>query len=511
MIGGVETPVRRGKVYLVGAGPGDPGLVTVKGLDCLKKADVVVYDRLIDDTLLNATPPEAERIYVGKGTGSRAMEQEDINQLLVNKAREAKTVVRLKGGDPFVLGRGAEEAEALAVNHIPFEVVPGISSALAVPAYAGIPVTHRRLASSFTVVTGHEDAEKDKSSIAWDKISAGGNTLVFLMGVGNLGHIVDQLIRNGKSPATPVAVISRGTGPGQRTVVGTLEDIAGQAHKESLQPPAVIVVGEVVRLREQLRWFDNLPLFGKRVLVTRAEHQAGELSRMLLEHAAMPVELPAIEIGPPPAWEELDQAILGLKSYHWIVLTSVNAVQVFWGRLCALNLDARWLAGIRIGAIGPATAGALEARGLRPDYLPDIYTGQGFLVGLGSQDITGSRVLLPRADIAGSELADGITGLGGEVHQITAYRTAAPNAVVQQGKQMLLRGEIDVITFTSASTVNNLLSMLGGEWEVVKRAKLASIGPSTTAALDQKGLKADIVAEEHTIPGLVEAMEQYFG
>lgn len=502
--------MRRGKVYLVGAGPGDPGLITVRGLDCLRSADVIVYDRLIDDSLLDAAPPEAEKIYVGKGRGHHAKEQKDVNQLLVKKAREGKTVVRLKGGDPFVLGRGGEEAEALAMNHVPFEVVPGVSSALAVPAYAGIPVTHRRLVSSFTVITGHEDTKKGKSSISWDKISTGSDTLVFLMGMGNLAHIVHQLIKNGKPPSTPVAVISQGTSPRQRTVVGTLEDIVGRTEAESFEPPAVIVVGEVVRLREHLGWFENRPLFGKRILVTRAEHQADELSRLLLEYGAVPVEMPVIKLSPPPTWEELDQAILNLKSYHWLIFTSVNAVGVFYKRLYALNLDARWLAGIQIGAIGPATAGALEERGLHLDYLPETYTSQGFLAGFSSQDIAGCRVLLPRADIAGNELADGIARLGADVHQVTAYKTVATTRAVSPGKRMLLRGEIDVITFTSASTVNNLLAILGREWGVIKGAKVACIGPNTVEALAQKGLKADIVAREHTLLGLVEAMEEYF-
>ncbi len=274
--------MKRGKVYLVGAGPGDPGLITVKGLECLRKADVVIYDRLVDDSLLEEASPDAEKIYVGKGRGCHAMEQKEINLLLISKAREGKKVVRLKGGDPFVLGRGGEEAEVLAANESPFEIVPGVSSAYAVPAYAGIPVTHRRLASSFTVITGHEDPEKGESSIAWDKISTGSDTLVFLMGMGNLTHIVNKLLQNGRPPSTPVAVISQGTSPGQRTLVGTLEDIGSRAQKEGFEPPAVIVVGEVVKLREQIRWFDNLPLFGKRVLVTRAEHQTKELSQLSL-------------------------------------------------------------------------------------------------------------------------------------------------------------------------------------------------------------------------------------
>jgi uroporphyrinogen III methyltransferase/synthase len=499
-----------GKVYLVGAGPGDPGLITVKGLECLRKADVVIYDRLVDDSLLEEASPDSEKIYVGKGRGCHAMEQKEINLLLISKAREGQRVVRLKGGDPFVLGRGGEEAEVLAANDISFEVVPGVSSAYAVPAYAGIPVTHRRLASSFTVVTGHEDPEKDESSIDWRTISTGSDTLVFLMGMDNLTHIVNKLLQNGRPPRTPVAVISQGTSPGQRTLVGTLEDIGSRAQKEDFEPPAVIVVGEVVRLREQIRWFDNLPLFGKRVLVTRAEHQTKELSQLLLERGAMPVEMPVIRIGPPRTWKELDQAILDLESYGWIIFTSVNAVETFWKRLLAKKLDARQFGGTKIGAIGPATAGALEERGLHPDYIPKRYTSQGFLAGLKKQDVVGRRVLLPRSDIAGNELSDGLTKRGVKVHQVTAYRTATVTNSSSQAKQMLLSGEIDVITFTSASTVNSLLAILDRKWEVIKRARLASIGPNTSAALADKGLKADIVAREHTMPGLVLAVERYF-
>ncbi|MCX6008627.1 MAG: uroporphyrinogen-III C-methyltransferase [Chloroflexi bacterium] len=502
--------MKRGKVYLVGAGPGDHGLITVKGLKCLKKADVIIYDRLIDDSLLEEAPPKTERIYVGKGRGCHAMEQKEINLLMVGKAREGKTVVRLKGGDPFVLGRGGEEAEVLAANKIPYEIVPGVSSAYAVPAYAGIPVTHRRLASSFTVITGHEAPEKGESSIAWDKISTSSDTLVFLMGMENLAHIVNQLIQNGKPSSTPVAVISQGTSSRQCTLVGTLEDIVSRAKQEGFEPPAVIVVGEVVQLREQLRWFDNRPLFGKRILVTRAEHQANELSRLLMELGAIPVEMPVIKIGPPRTWKKLDQAIMNLRSYGWIIFTSVNAVEVFWKRLYALELDSRWLDDTKIGAIGPVTARALEEKGIRPDYLPEIYTSQGFLAGLKKKDIAGHRVLLPRADIAGNELAEGLIKLGAEVHQVTAYKTAPTKKGVSQGKQMLLKGKIDVITFTSASTVNSLLAILGQKWEVIKRAKLAGIGPNTATVLAQKGLKADIVAKEHTIPGLVEAIEKHF-
>jgi uroporphyrinogen III methyltransferase/synthase len=502
--------MKRGKVYLVGGGPGDPGLLTVKALECLRRADVVIYDRLVDDSLLEVASTGAEKIYVGKGRGCHAMEQKEINLLLVEKSRQGRNVVRLKGGDPFVLGRGGEEAEILAANSIPFEVVPGVSSAYAVPAYAGIPVTHRRLASSFTVVAGHEDIEKDESSINWSRLSAGGDTLVFLMGMGNLAHIAEKLMQNGRPPSTPVAVISQGTSPQQRTIIGTLADIGARAQREGFEPPAVIVVGDVVKLREQIRWFDNLPLFGRRVLVTRAEHQTKELSRLLQERGAQPVEMPVIKISPPVSWQELDKAILDLKRYDWIFFTSVNAVDMFWKRLGAKKLDGRQFGGTKIGAIGPATAGALKVKGLRPEYIPKTYTSRGLLAGLNKQDIVGKRVLLPRADIASDELNNGLIRLGAKVHQVTAYRTATATKPNPPAKQMLLKGEIDIITFTSASTVNGLFEILGRNWEIVKKAKLACIGPVTAAALVDRGLKADIVAREHTMTGLVADIEQYF-
>lgn len=501
--------MKRGKVYLVGAGPGDPGLLTVKGLDCLKQADVVIYDRLLDDSLLGAARPNAEKVYVGKSARCHSMEQEAINRLLVEKAQQGKIVVRLKGGDPFVLGRGGEEAEALAMNNVPFEVVPGVSSAVAVPAYAGIPVTHRRLASSFTVVTGHEAADKDESTIAWDKLSTGADTLVFLMATGNLGHIVDRLIQNGRPPSTPVAVIANGTSHRQQTLSGTLEDIVSQAKQENFQPPAVIVVGEVVRLRERLRWFDNYPLFGKRILVTRAQHQASQLSQLLLKRGAVPIEMPAIEIQPLPAPDEFDQAILNLKDYHWIIFTSTNGVEVFFHRLYSLNLDARWLKDIRIGAIGSATASALEQKGLRADCVPKKYTSQSLLAQLQRHDKAGCRVLLPRADIAGKELTLGLARLGAKVDEVTAYRTTPDTWGVSQAKQMLLAGEIDIVTFTSSSTVTNLVAALGKKQEAMNKALIACIGPKTAATATKAGLRVDIVARKHTILGLLEAIEQH--
>jgi len=502
--------MKAGKVYLVGAGPGDPGLISLKGLECLKKADTIIYDRLLDEGLLDSAPLEAERIYVGKTAGEHTRPQAEINRLLITRAREGKTVVRLKGGDPFVLGRGGEEAEVLVQNGLHFEVVPGITSAVAVPAYAGIPVTHRELASSFAVITGHEDPNKDSSSINWEKLATGVDTLVFLMGMKNLPQIVARLIEHGRPPDTPVAVIREGTNPEQKTVTGSLKDIVAEVEKHRLTPPAVIVVGEVVKLREKLRWFDNRPLFGKRILVTRARHQASVLSRLIAERGALPIELPAINIQAIPDTAELDRAISNLKRYHWIIFTSVNGVAAFWQRLHELKLDSRALSMLKVGAIGPATAQALEANGIMPDYIPEVYTSEGIIAGLNKQNINGQRFLLPRADIADKELVQGISQLGAEAHDIAVYRTVPTTEAIAQAKQLLLAGKIDVITFTSSSTVTNLVAAFSGEPPAINSAKIACIGPKTADTAARAGLEVTIMAKEQTIPGLITAIEEHF-
>ncbi|MFC1939217.1 uroporphyrinogen-III C-methyltransferase [Chloroflexota bacterium] len=502
--------MKKGKVYLVGAGPGDPGLISVKGLECLKKADVIIYDRLVDERLLEAAPPETERIYVGKTAGEHTKPQVELNQLLVAKAGKGKTVVRLKGGDPFVLGRGGEEAEVLAQNHVPFEVVPGVTSAIAVPAYAGIPVTHRGLASSFAIITGHEDPAKDSSSINWEKLATGVDTLVFLMGMKNTPEIVARLIEYGRPPDTPVAVIKDGTNPNQRTLVGNLENIVAKVKKHRLTPPAVIVVGEVVKLREKLRWFDNRTLFGKRVLVTRARRQASALSRLLAEEGAQPVELPTIDIQAISDTRELDRALSNLSSYQWLVFTSVNGVAAFWQRLYDLNMDSRTLSGLKVVSIGPATAKALEAQSIVPDYVPETYTSEGIIAGLKRYNIAGQRFLLPRADIADKYLVQEISRLGAEVHEIAAYQTAPATKTISQARQMLISGEIDIVTFTSSSTVSNLMTVFPGELSAINGVKIACIGPKTADTAARAGLKVDIIAQEQTIPGLVAAIEEYF-
>jgi uroporphyrinogen III methyltransferase/synthase len=499
-----------GKVFLVGAGPGDPGLITLKGLESLKQADVIVYDHLLDEGLLNLASAKAEKIYAGKQGNKHAKEQDEINRLLVEKALEGKIVVRLKGGDPFVLGRGGEEAEALRNNLIPFEIVPGITSAIAVPAYAGIPVTHRGLASSFAVITGHEDPGKTDSSINWEKISTGIDTLIFLMGMENLDQIAANLIKHGRPAETPVAVIKQGTQSEQQVIVGLLKDIGGKVKERGLGPPAVIVVGEVVRLRENINWFDNRPLFGKRILVTRARHQAGALSRLLAELGAKPIELPVIDIKDLTNYAELDSAISGLIQYNWIIFTSANGVEAFFKRLHNHKLDTRALQGLKIGVIGLATFEALEQKGISPDYLPKVFTTEGLLIGLKNIQISGQRFLLPRADIADKELSTGLIEMGAQVEDIAVYKTGPELGTAAQIKKLFQSGEIDVITFTSSSTVSNLMAALENSAVSMDGVKVACIGPKTADTALKAGLKVDILAEQQTIQGLVDAIEKYF-
>ncbi len=502
--------MRLGKVYLVGAGPGDPGLITVKGLDCLRGADVVIYDRLINESLLRETRPKTERIYVGKATDQASWRQEDINRLLLEKAREGKVIVRLKGGDPFVFGRGGEEAEFLAMNRIPFEVVPGVSSALAVPAYAGIPVTDRRFASSFTVITGHKAHDKSNASITWHELRNGRDTVVILMGMANLAKVIEEVLEGNRPPNTPVAVISNGTSHRQRVVTGTLRDIMAKVESERIHPPAVVVVGEVARLREHLCWFDNRPLFGKRILIIGGLPQTTQLGQLLRGCGAVSMELPVFEIERAPNPRELDEAILNLKDYHWLIFTSTNGVDAFFQRLSAQNRDARVLVHLRLGVIGPTTAKALEERGLRADYIPPNYSIKGFLAGLKGQDMAGSRVLLPRSDTAGKKLAAGLARLGAEVREVVAYRSIPNVMAITEIKHMLLSGEIDLVTFTSPSTVPYAAAALDQDRRTFDRGLVACIGPKTAAAARKAGLRVDIVAPKHTIPGLVDAMEEYF-
>ncbi|UCH86228.1 MAG: uroporphyrinogen-III C-methyltransferase [Dehalococcoidia bacterium] len=495
----------KGLVYLVGAGPGDPGLITVKGLACLEKADVVVYDRLVSPALLRQAPQECEMIDVGKRPRRHTLPQKEINALLAEKALAGKVVVRLKGGDPFLFGRGGEEAEALAEAGVPFEIVPGVTSAIAAPAYAGIPVTHRDQTSSFAVVTGHEDPTKADSSLDWQKLATGVGTLVILMGVGNLPKIVAKLIEHGRDPHTPVAIVQEGTEARQKTVTGTLADIVEKARGADIKPPAVTVVGEVVALREKLRWFDTKPLFGKRVLVTRSREQASALSERLREMGAEPLEYPAIEIAPPKDMTSLDDAIAKLPTYDWLVFTSANGVRALVDRMSEKGTDIEALARPKIAAIGPATAQALQRYGLRVDYMPQVYLAEEIATGIG--DVAGQRILLPRVERASKQLTKALRDKGAAVDEVTAYRTLAVGAP-DELKALLEDGQIDIVTFTSSSTVRNLVAGLQGTTpdNVLSRCLVACIGPVTARTAKRLGIRVDVVAREHTIAGLVEAI-----
>ncbi|MDY6836100.1 MAG: uroporphyrinogen-III C-methyltransferase [Chloroflexota bacterium] len=495
-----------GIAYLVGAGPGDPELITLKGLHCIKKSDVIIYDWLASDELLSYARSDAELIFVGKMGTKHLLEQDRINALIVEKVKQNKIVTRLSG-DPFIFGRGGEEAEALKAANLDFEIVPGVTDAVAVPAYAGIPVTHRRLASSFAVVSGREDVNKTNlSSINWKNLATAVDTLVFLMGVDNISQIAKQLIDSGRPAATPVALIRNGTSQTQETLVGTLQNISKQAQDYNFHPPAIIVVGEVVRLRDQIQWFDNRPLFGKRVLITRSRQQAGDLRKVLIQYGADVIEMPTINIEPLSDYSELDQAINDLHRYGWVVLTSVNGAQIFFERLSSQGFDSRELRGVGICAIGPATAKIVSNMGITPDFVPPKYTAVDIVAGISRYDIQGIEFLLPRAEIASQDLVDGLIRLGAKVHQISTYRTLAVGPTESRGRKTILDGGVDIITFTSSSTVKGLVSIMGDQLEAINNCTIACIGPVTADTAIGLGIRVDIVAEEHTMEGLVRAI-----
>ncbi|HOV80198.1 MAG TPA: uroporphyrinogen-III C-methyltransferase [Bacillota bacterium] len=504
--------MNKGIVYLVGAGPGDPKLITVKGLECIKKADVIIYDRLSGRGLLAFARPDAEKVYVGKSPDFHALKQNEINWLLVEKARSGKIVTRLKGGDPFVFGRGGEEAEALVKAGIRFEVVPGVTSAVAVPAYAGIPVTHRDFTSTLAIITGNEDPEKEDSSIAWDKISTGAGTLVFLMGMSNLKMITVKLVENGRSPKTPVALIRWGTRPEQQTLVGTLADIGDKAAKAGFKNPAIILVGEVVNLRDKLNWFENRPLFGKRILVTRAREQASVLSEEIEALGGEPLEFPTIGIAEPEDYGPLDGALKDLGSFKWVIFTSVNGVGYFFRRLRFHCKDVRDLHQARLCAIGPKTREAMEAFGLQVDYMPGEYRAEEIVEGLAGKIQPGDRVLLPRADIARKALPEALKSMGADVVEVEVYRTVMGDGDSSSIREMLRQKRISMITFTSSSTVRNFVKMLDAPdiGKLTEGIPVACIGPVTADTARELGLAVDVTAGDYTIKGLLNAVLEYY-
>ncbi|MDO8749990.1 MAG: uroporphyrinogen-III C-methyltransferase [Dehalococcoidia bacterium] len=504
---------RPGTVYLVGAGPGDPGLITVRGLELLQHADSVLYDRLVDERLLRHARPDAEVEYVGKWPRRESNTQDEIIIYMIQRAREGRSVVRLKGGDPFVFGRGGEEAMALAEAGIPFEVVPGVTSAIAVPAYAGIPVTHRHVAASFTVVSGSEDPSKEESQIDWKALATGTGTLVVLMGWESLPRVREALLAHGMSPDTPAALIQWGTEPHQRTVEGTLADILERGRQVGLEPPVVAVFGPVVGLRQHIRWFDNRPLSGKRIVVTRSRDQASTLADLLAREGADAVELPTIQIAPladPDKSGLLRQAARELASYQWVMFTSANGAEALWQAILKEGLDARALGGVRLAAIGSATAEALERHGVHPDVVPEEYVSEALAEALRGQIRPGDRILLPRAEEGRPLLAEALRSMGAEVTQVVAYRTLAPEESRAKASALLAEGKIDAVTFTSSSTVRNLVKLLGGDVTLLRKPAIACIGPVTAATARELGLTVHVEAKVHTIPGLVEALKGWF-
>ncbi|MGD0089286.1 MAG: uroporphyrinogen-III C-methyltransferase [Planctomycetota bacterium] len=501
---------RAGTVYLVGAGPGDPGLLTVRALELLRQCDCLVYDALATPRILALANPRAEQINAGKRGSRHTLEQAEINSLLARKAKENKSVLRLKGGDPYLFGRGAEEALYLAAQGVNVVVVPGVTAGIAAPAYAGIPVTHREHASAVAFVTGHEDPAKPESALDWAALARIG-TLCFYMGVKHLGRIAAELSAH-LPPQTPAAVIEWGCTPRQRVAVGTLANIAQAARELDIQPPALTVVGEVVRYREQLRFFERAALFGKRIVVTRARAQASELAEQLAELGAEVYEFPAIRIEPSTAGDWQDAAArLGRGEFDWVVLTSVNGVDALFGELARRNLDARAVRA-KVAAIGSATDQRLLEKGIRADLVPPKFLAESIAAELQSRNaVAGQRFLLARADIARSELPETLRRLGGQVTEAVAYRTVLETEGQEEALAALEQGVVDAVTFTSASTVRNFAQILGPERlkKVLAAGKLRclSIGPVTSAAMKEAGVPVHGEAQQHDIPGLVELLK----
>jgi len=506
--------IAKGTVYLVGAGPGDAGLMTMRGAELLGRAEVVAYDALVNKDLLRLAPAAAELIYAGKRANNHAMPQEEINQLLVQRAVGGKRVVRLKGGDPYVFGRGGEEAEALAAAKIPFEVVPGVTASIAGPAYAGIPVTHRKYGSSFMVVTGHEDPEKEETDVQWDAIARAPGAKVIMMGVARIGVIAQNLIANGMSADTPVAMIRWATTGRQKTIEGTLATIADVAQKADFKPPAVTIVGEVVKLRGSLNWFEKRPLFGQRIVVTRTREQASQLAHALQERGAETLEIPTIRIDPPTERQTLVDALLGLNSYDWIIFTSPNGVNAFFESFFKAFEDLRDIGGVRIAAVGPATAARLRELHLKVDVMPEEYVAARIAAAINKyESVENLRMLIVRAEVANSDLPKQLEEMGAIVDDVPCYKTVPETEDRNGAVATLQESGADWITFTSASTVEHfharfdLPSLLKAHPQI----KLASIGPETSKALAALGLNPTIEAAKHTIDGLVGALEKAIG
>jgi uroporphyrinogen III methyltransferase / synthase len=494
---------RRGKVWLVGAGPGDPGLLTLKGARAIERCDTLVYDYLASQAIVDLAPPDCERIYVGKKAGAHTLTQTEITALIVNLALEGKKVVRLKGGDVFVFARGGEEAQALTAAGVPFEIVPGITSAIAAPAYAGIPVTHRDHNTSFSISTGHEDPLKGYTSLDYAKLANPKATTIFLMAMGNLPGIVAALLANGIAETMPVAIVREGTKPTQETLVATLGTIVAEVERTQFAAPAIVVIGSVVNERETIRWFDRAPLFGKRVLVTRPPAQAGVFAQQLWEAGAEPILAPTIAIGPPDDDAAAGAAVARVRDYAWAVFTSRNGVDAFFDRLGASGKDARAFGDVKVAAIGPATAGALTARGIRVDFTPDVFVNEAVAEGLVQRTATGERVLVFRAQEARDVLPDMLRAAGRSVDVVAAYKTRyIEDAALRERAE-----RADIVTFTSSSTVDGFVHNVADAAQLLGGKTVAAIGPVTAATARAHGIRVDVVAAEFTVEGLMLALE----
>lgn len=486
------------KVYLVGAGPGDPDLITWKGRKVLAVADSVLYDNLANEHLLELAPKNCERLYVGKKKSVHAFPQEEICAMMIDRARRGLNVVRLKGGDPFIFGRGGEEVEALQEAGVPFEVVPGVTSPLGIAAYSGIPLTHRAHNKAVTFVTGH-----DVQSIDWSKVGQT-ETLVIFMGIFAIAEIAAEIMRHGRSPDTPAVAVRWGTRPDQETVTGTLATIADHIEEADLKPPATVIIGEVVALREKLDWFEKLPLFGRKVVVTRAADQAAEFCERLRSLGADAIEFPVIALEPPADPAPLDRAIENLSSYDWLIFTSVNGVRFFLDRLDQSRHDLRSLKA-RICAIGPATRKAIEALHLKVDLMPEEYVAESLVRAFTAVDLAGKKMLLPRAAVARDVIPVELAKFGAQVDVVEAYRNVVPASAPARAREIFgAEKKPDWITFTSSSTVKNLLAIAGRE--ALQGVRTASIGPVTSSTLCAQGLKVDAEAKQFTLDGLIDAI-----
>ena len=498
-----------GICYLVGAGPGDPGLLTLKGKECIETADVLVYDYLCNPELLRHGRPGAQRLYVGKKAGAHTLTQDQINELIVKLTHEGKTVTRLKGGDPVLFGRGAEEAAELAKAGVRFEIVPGITSAIAGPAYAGIPVTHRDHASQLTIFTGHEDPTKADTSLDYAKLAQAEGTKVFLMGVERMGEITGELLKHGANPDTPMALVRWATHGRQQTLVATLGTMAQRVKETGFKAPAVAVVGDVVKERAAINWFENRPLFGKRIVVTRTRQQAGAVSHKLRDLGADVIELPTIRIVEPHNRMAFGELVQDCHTYDWIVFTSPNGVDAFFTMFDKLYQDARSIGGARIACIGPGTAEKVRARHLAVDLMPEKdFVAEGLVKAFKDhQNMEHVSVLWVKAEQTREIIASGLTDLGAIVDEAIAYRTVPENEDNLEALARLTEEGADMITFTSASTVDGFMDL---KVELPKGIKIASIGPVTSAAIRRHGLKVNVEAKTHSIPGLVEAVSAFW-